>query len=386
MRVYLKLKLKMKIKLIQFFSLATLLIVPNFVIAAPIISGVNGDVLRGQELVISGQGFGAKTNSAPVVWDNFSEGNNGDLLSLRNGWKMSSDNLIGQKPQLSTEILRYSKAPFSAKFYFTRNVKYGEDLIYKDNLPVSGNRRYVDYWLWFKMPIQSSIAPDSLQHQLKLVRLQSGPGDVLGTGYPMLNTFAWRYAGGNRSVYNQVSADVDHVYENGNSWSSLLVDGAWNHVRTMIDVGTEGNADGILKVWLNGSKVLDVSANFVGVGLSNVSFFNNFQVGKYLGNTALSTTETTIYYSEVYYDDSWNRVEVCDAATYAACSHTEIQPFSAWSDSSVTVSLNQGSFPTGQTYLYVIDADGNVNANGFLINIDSADKIAPSAPSGLSVN
>jgi hypothetical protein len=46
--------------------------------------------------------------------------------------------------------------------------------------------------------------------------------------------------------------------------------------------------------------------------------------------------------------------------------HKEIQIPTAWSSSSITVRLNQGSFQNGETaYLYVIDENGNVNSQGY---------------------
>ncbi|MEK6657594.1 MAG: hypothetical protein AABY58_09150, partial [Nitrospirota bacterium] len=42
---------------------------------------------------------------------------------------------------------------------------------------------------------------------------------------------------------------------------------------------------------------------------------------------------------------------------------------SAWSDTSITITLNQGSLANfNNAYLYVIDADGNVNTNGYLLS------------------
>ncbi len=75
-----------------------------------------------------------------------------------------------------------------------------------------------------------------------------------------------------------------------------------------------------------------------------------------------------------------------NASTYASSTHFEMQPPTAWSDSSVTVTVNQGSFADGSTaYLYLIDANGNVSAgnqitfgsSGFST---SGTKEKPSAP------
>jgi hypothetical protein len=40
--------------------------------AAPVVSGVSGTVAHGQNVTISGSGFGNKSSAAPLVWDNCS--------------------------------------------------------------------------------------------------------------------------------------------------------------------------------------------------------------------------------------------------------------------------------------------------------------------------
>jgi hypothetical protein len=50
--------------------------------------------------------------------------------------------------------------------------------------------------------------------------------------------------------------------------------------------------------------------------------------------------------------------------------YREIKVPSAWSDGSIKITVNQGSFQAGETaYLFVVDSDGNVNPTGFPIVI-----------------
>ncbi|HRV99110.1 MAG TPA: hypothetical protein P5201_10985, partial [Aminobacteriaceae bacterium] len=69
-----------------------------------------------------------------------------------------------------------------------------------------------------------------------------------------------------------------------------------------------------------------------------------------------------------------------NASTWDACTHREIQIPSAWSQDTVTVTVNQGTFQPGETaWLYVTDADGNVNATGLEVQIgeSGADDLPP---------
>ena len=52
----------------------------------------------------------------------------------------------------------------------------------------------------------------------------------------------------------------------------------------------------------------------------------------------------------------------------------------------INFTFRKGAFQPGETaYLYVTDANGEVNTEGFPIVINSPDLIAPMVPSGLNV-
>ena len=69
------------------------------------------------------------------------------------------------------------------------------------------------------------------------------------------------------------------------------------------------------------------------------------------------------YWDDVYVDNSWARVEVGDSSTYANCTHREMQIPSSWSNSSVTVTVNQGSLSSlSGKYLFVVDENGDVSS------------------------
>jgi len=77
-------------------------------------------------------------------------------------------------------------------------------------------------------------------------------------------------------------------------------------------------------------------------------------------------------YDDLYTDYTQARVEICNVASWTDTSshHCEIQIPTLWTDSSISIVFNQGSFNSGnQAYLYVIDKNGNVNQNGYPITI-----------------
>ena len=76
-----------------------------------------------------------------------------------------------------------------------------------------------------------------------------------------------------------------------------------------------------------------------------------------------------IHLSSLYFDSTRRRLELGNASTYAACTRREVQPSTAWSDTSITALCQKGAIPTGTAYLFVIGADGTASAG---IEVDVA--------------
>jgi hypothetical protein len=76
---------------------------------------------------------------------------------------------------------------------------------------------------------------------------------------------------------------------------------------------------------------------------------------------------------EFVMDSQRARVEIANTSTWAARTISEYQVATAWADGEITCTLNAGHHgDTDTVYLYVIDSDGTVNANGFEITLGAA--------------
>ena len=76
------------------------------------------------------------------------------------------------------------------------------------------------------------------------------------------------------------------------------------------------------------------------------------------------------YFDDLYVDTTWSRVVLADSADYSAASVVEPQIPSAWSDASITAQANLGRLTCPATaYLFVFDASGSRNAEGFPVEI-----------------
>jgi len=80
------------------------------------------------------------------------------------------------------------------------------------------------------------------------------------------------------------------------------------------------------------------------------------------------------YFDDAYVDNTWARVEICNESIWneSIRKHCEIQIPIAWSDNSITITANQGSFQDGDTaYLFVVDENGTASI-GYPITFTSA--------------
>jgi hypothetical protein len=83
----------------------------------------------------------------------------------------------------------------------------------------------------------------------------------------------------------------------------------------------------------------------------------------YVGNYGYGKQRWNVYFDDIYIDNTWARVEIGNASTYSACTKREIQPAVRWSDSSIDITLNQGSFSTlNGLFLFVVDSNGNASS------------------------
>jgi len=86
-----------------------------------------------------------------------------------------------------------------------------------------------------------------------------------------------------------------------------------------------------------------------------------------------NTTEYPLMWQDdIYVDNTRARVEIGDASNWSDCIHRDIQIPTSWSDDSIAIDVNQGSFAVGEdVYLYVVDSDGVVNEEGYPVTIGS---------------
>ncbi len=175
--------------------------------------------------------------------------------------------------------------------------------------------------------------------------------------------------------------------------------GQWYRISTYVhdDINLDGT--GKVNTWVlsPGSLANTQTVNYTGAIMEDNTYLpNTFQLGYgNPDNNIPGCSEEAPRYDNVYLatgPDAQARVEIGNASTYASSTDLSIATITSWSDNSITATVRQGSFSNNsRDYLYVIDANGNVNASGYPITVGSTystiqtDTTPPAAPTGLKV-
>lgn len=315
--------------------------------AGPAITGVSGATAHGGTLMIAGARFGAKPTAAPVKYDDFQNLTVGQDLSA-NGWQTAG----GVHPKASTTKLR-SGTPYTknALAEFKSSIPFGQGGD-ASNFYLTGQafkQGYLDAWIY------THVVSGTPGNQ-KPIRWHA-----TGAGQPNLYLNLYQPPGS-----DNVCGGRDGMSYNDSAWcdTSAFYEN-WRHLQYALDIGSGSTtADGTIRAWVDGKLVYDHSK--VPVWAGGAAGIPELYIGNYLRTDEGASLQNS--WESVYVDNSWARVEVGSAATYAGSTHREIQVPSAWSDGSITVKLNRGSFSTlSGAYLFVVDATG-VASPGFRLN------------------
>lgn len=355
---------KVSFKLSLSLMISTLfLAAPAF--AAPTIKTIAiqdaSNLADGQSIIIRGSGFGAKSPAAPRVWTNFDSGSiNPSSLGTASAWtrtdgcSISSQNQetnstynvrgvvntgSGSSPNVAL-IINYADAADSQGFTKTYTFV----------------RRYYDDANWWN-------AMSGQFHNYKFYRLWTNP---VGT------TSVWPDS---YFIFGQTDPVLRFVTEGTNCKAADDTD--WGAGTTLPPVQqwlreeyavSRANGTGVAKMWSNGTLVKNLSNLYTASGLCDPSPYTDSWISLSIENfwtLVAPPVNSYVYFDDVYIDNTWARVMAGDQNTFDSSAHREIQIPSAWSDTEITITLNQGSFASlNNTYIYVVDANGNAS-NGF---------------------
>jgi hypothetical protein len=308
-------------------------------LAGPTVGAVSGTLSAGQTVTIAGSGFGSKPTAAPVLWDNFENGTVGGGLQGAPAAIGTWDTGAG------SENVSYSnKAAHSGKQAADHNFVTAYNASLAKNMTFT--RLYMDFWM---VADYNSIQSRNFK-----------PWRLYGDNDNYQLDYVWLC---NSNLMNRVQANTG--FSVGDYGGPPYANGQWMHFQVTYQQSSPGQADGAVHHFIN-SQVAGLDSNSVETETASASF-SQIRLGHYWDSNSddacPSNAGAHVYVDDAYIDTSWARVEIGNAPAYADSTHREIQVAKTWSDGSVTVSFNPGSFSAGSTaYVFVTDPNGNTSA------------------------
>ena len=344
--------------------LIILLLSFNLVSALPFITSINGDLVHGTNISISGSHFGTKQNVTPLLWDDLKNSNYANLsdgdeipTQVENScptcpWEENSDdfreifydNYILERPGP-----HYYNADVRGGF---EGEDYGLDF---------GSVFTIDWWVYNDQPWRYNYG----QTAGKILRVWDDKSDGLGARssmYGYANMYSAWYEEGGIEYYHGFTDYFDEDYPSG--WEEDM----WHHVRyefynnEAMDIYGGGRFIG----YVDNKIVTDTDTQRYELA-TNRGVYDTVWVVGYTPVEGTFFNETKFYYQDFYIDNSLARVAIGDASTGDQVSHYEIQIPISWSENLIEFTAKLSSFTDEDIYLFVIDADGNIS-EGYLIN------------------
>lgn len=365
----------------KIFLLAAFATMPFSAHAAPVISTAPANVTNGQSATISGSGFGLKTTATPLLWDNFEA-------------QQASMPLYGSNPIVGSSTWSRYISDYTQS-YVTDAGGHAESksvhLLYETSningamVNFTGASQVYLTW-WGYQNLADSIDPNT---DIRTSGVNRKWFYLYGASAPTMNIPSgqdgWSGVWDNISA-NQCQSTPALLPTNGNV-TFADTHKTWRRYEAYLKMESATCAtDGISAWWMDGvlQKYLTNYTYLASTANPLTDRWNTLNLGVMWGGYANFTPRPYARIDDVYLDNTLARVEICVGSTWETRGICEIQRPVSWADTSLDIIVNQGAFANSSTqHLYIIDAVGDVNANGRDITLGTGgDTTAPNNPSG----
>ena len=306
---------------------------------------------------ITGSGFGTKATGAPLQFDDFEEGLDGNVLTTYSGTNRWYS--IGANTDQTADFPHYEadaahdgsvgllcnfSSPVSTCAFGYNSMTAFDDGFYLDawiKYTFTGNQaRSWKPWVMYGDSGGGYAGNPAVDWH------GNCDGSVVGAGYRGDST-GWE-------VYNGGLSTSD--------FTSIM-----HHLQVVVLPNSPRTAsNGTYRIYLDCVPIFDSTNRRI--HSDDAYNFSSLSLGYYLtlDQQSCSTprgSPASMMWDDVYVDGSQARIEIGDSPTYASCTHREIQIPETWSSAQITFLSRHGSFQAGDiAYLFVIDSLGNVSA------------------------
>ncbi|MDY6824154.1 MAG: hypothetical protein SWH68_10235 [Thermodesulfobacteriota bacterium] len=357
------------------------LVLPSISFAAPVITSVEGTVSNGQQLTITGCGFGSSGPDV-ILFDDFSDGTDGETVpdnAVIGSWDSKSkgvityaDNLlsngkgargVGSSGQLSNRVLfgdNYSEVFVSSIAYVPDGYSFPSASA-EETMPTVSALKH--FWVMYDTGYLYKIEPDIV-----------APTWVGGKFYTVASNDA------PISTFD-TNGDVSWVWDEPVRWS-LWMKGNGDQASGSDGAFQAVSSDGQInkrysdyKAWFNSDH--------------SVFAWDRMVIPGYVVSSSTYPTHNYVI-DDVYVAVGPNanvRVEIGNESDYTACTKMAICTPNSWSDTDVVATVREGTFNTGDVvYLFIVDKDETPSTGTEIVfgaDIDMDTSIQP--PTNLDV-
>jgi len=350
-------------------------------LGAPVVQQVDGALNHKGTITISGSGFGSKASAAPVVWDDatasdISKNWDGAWPSLLPGYNTNYYSpMRGINPPHSHDT-RYIAGAHAAN----TGAYSGYNVIFFKTISVQPFPFYI-YASWYQRADNEWVFGGD--NNFKTFDYSEGDSPYgphswytcYGPPHPGNNTDSAQWLTETETPLHNPDVNGHNVW-----WGTAVnpMAGKWSKVEIAIRVTDQMN--GYVKLWENGQQLM----NYVGPTDTYSGTQRSIGIGGYARMQGYKSNWR--YYDDAYVDTTLSRVVLADKPVLSRATIIENQIPSAWSDGSITATVNLGQFTQGRTaYLFVVDSSGMPSATGFAVTAGGT-AATPNAPSSISVH
>jgi hypothetical protein len=342
------------------------------VAADPEIQGSIGTFAHGESYILNGANFGTKSPAAPYLWAPFDADENPSSLGQKTAWTSTGSMNWSSGMGATGGGLWTTPNPFTKFFLANCFISDAAQIwnAYDEQCYLFiKTRKNFDYTAYGSPQGECSAEWRSFR------MLHGGSGDCSFSFYSNQDGSALDYVTncclpntGTQLTGANAIGPTDEWFFFQVMMQNNSTDTAWE--------GTVG--DGTFTGGVNGASVGTVTTHKMrDVNTPAADDLTQiYPVYGYSGNCAdppggnpQFTQNDTIQFDDVYLDNTWARVMLGNADTYAACTELDPQIPSAWADGSITFTVNTGQYSiSDQAYLYVVTAAGEVS-NAYTVTI-----------------
>lgn len=363
------------------FNVIAILIFTIF--ALPAIAQVIGSTTDGGTIVITGSGFGSHSLDAGMIGKKneiMHSTSSGSRLPSNSIWTNGGSSVRAPLYVVSNNHSRVAGQKVITGMLDSSGGHYNAPLVYDHGSPIGeGEKIFFTYWV--KMHCE-----ESADGQWKMWRLTNTDSisDHIGeidyfnwdghSSLPIRNSYTGKATTRTTSWIQSSmnpSGALNYVPQHGV--------GSWSRVEVQVKTSDYNQVNGELHLIMHRRDFSGAPYDLQHRNYENdwpwpatMTYTNNSErfryviLQNYIGNNGYeSVTTKDVFMEDVYIQvGTWKRVEMCESADWSSCGHREIQFPTSWSDTSIEVELNFGSFTAGTiVYLHVIGEDNQSLSN-----------------------